>query len=220
MATPLGRSNHPHCSAHIKPMHSKPPPSSVQHPKASMDVSLTHPSITAFPNSHRHHRQRYLCTCISEATPRLFSFCGGWANPLSRSYSRESAVDETAAFRVGTAQNQPQAGELLCFWALACSKIMSNSPIYCRLVSALHQMSPNSCSLRPRCYSINERTALPSHPPLPLQASDISNNEKNRIFYLRCYPRPLSSCSGATSLLLRSNGRECIRDETVPLERS
>ena len=160
MATPLGQSNHPHCSAHTKPMHPKPPPSSVQHPKASMDVSLTHPSITAFPNSHRHHRQRYLCTCISEATPRLFSFCGGWANPLSRSYSRESAVDETAAFRVGTAQNQPQAGELLCFWAISRSKITMTSPIYCRLMSAVHQTSSNSSSLLLRCNIINKRAAF------------------------------------------------------------
>ena len=40
MATLLVRSNHPHCSAHTKPMHTKPHPSSVQHPKAPTDVPL------------------------------------------------------------------------------------------------------------------------------------------------------------------------------------
>jgi hypothetical protein len=60
---------------------------------------------------------------------------------------------------------------------------------------------------------------LLSHPPLPPQSSDIGNSEKNCIFNLRRCPRPLSSCGGAISLLMRSNGREYIGEETAFLER-
>ena len=65
-----------------------------------------------------------------------------------------------------------------------------------------------------------EITTINPNGTVRLRIGAVQQTTKIRIFNLRCYPQPLSSCSGATSLLLRSNGRECIRDETAPLERS
>lgn len=72
------------------------PPSNIQRHQR---MCLLCPSIHhCLPDSPRHHRQRkYLCTCISEATPRPFSSCGGPTNLIFRSYACELVVDKTAA---------------------------------------------------------------------------------------------------------------------------
>jgi hypothetical protein len=72
-----------------------PPPNTLKHQPTCLSCPSIHQCL---PDSHRHRRQqKYLCTCISEATPPPFSSCGGPTNRIFRSYARESAVDETAA---------------------------------------------------------------------------------------------------------------------------
>ena len=162
MATPLGRSNHPHSLAHTKPIIPKPFPSFSQHPKASSDLPLMpiHPSLPSqqpptpattkiFVHVHLRGHPMPVLLLWWPGQPHLAFLC--------------SRIKIRRDRGVGTAKIQQEQRELLCFWVVACRKIMSISPNYCRLMSALHQASPNSNRLLLISYGIAQR-AHPSNP--------------------------------------------------------
>jgi hypothetical protein len=86
------------------------------------------------PNSHQHQRQWKIYMSISEAALRPFSSCGGTTNLLLRSAFLRSIIIRIRDCRIGMVKIQPKGGEISCFSVFECSRYMTTSPMYCKMM--------------------------------------------------------------------------------------